>query len=106
MDDWQEAARRLHALGPAAIVITLGGRGIGYSQQGNSLLIAAPEVEAVDTSGAGDAFNGALAARLAQGDDLPDACHFATRYASLQVTRRGTAVAMPFAAEIDPLIRQ
>ena len=106
LDDWQEAARRLHALGPAAIVITLGGRGIGYSQQGNSLLIAAPEVEAIDTSGAGDAFNGALAARLAQGDDLPDACHFATRYASLQVTRRGTAVAMPFAAEIDPLIRQ
>lgn len=105
LGDWEETARRLHLLGPAAVVITLGGRGIGYSRQGRSLLIAAPEVEAIDTSGAGDAFNGALAARLAQGDDLAEACHFATRYASLQVTRRGTAVAMPFASEIDPLLR-
>lgn len=106
LDDWQETARRLHLLGPAAVVITLGKRGIGYSGKGKSLLIAAPEVEAIDTSGAGDAFNGAMAARLAQGDDLPEACHFATRYASLQVSRRGTAVAMPFASELDHPIRQ
>jgi ribokinase len=105
LGDWQETARRLHALGPAAVVITLGRRGIGYSGQGKNLLIAAPEVEAIDTSGAGDAFNGALAARLAQGDDLGEACHFATCYASLQVTRRGTAVAMPFASELHHLIR-
>ena len=104
--DWQETARRLHLLGPATVVITLGGRGVGYSHQGRCLLIAAPEVEAIDTSGAGDSFNGAMAARLALGDDLPEACRFATRYASLQVTRRGTAVAMPFASELDPPIRK
>lgn len=106
LGDWRDAARRLHALGPAAVVITLGGRGIGYSQEGECLLIEAPEVAVIDTSGAGDAFNGALAARLAQGDDLTEACHFATRYASLQVTRRGTAVAMPAASELDGFVRR
>lgn len=104
--DWQETARRLHLLGPASVVITLARRGVGYSHLGRSLLIPAPEVHAIDTSGAGDAFNGALAARLAEGDDLPEACHFATQYASLQVTRHGTAVAMPFASELDQTIRQ
>jgi ribokinase len=102
-DDWQESARQLHLLGPACVAITLGKRGVGFSYQGQSELIEAHEVAAIDTSGAGDAFNGALAARIAHGDDFLSAARYATRYASLQVTRRGTATAMPHASELpDP----
>ena len=52
-----------------------------------------------DTTGAGDAFNGALAARLASGDDLPQAARFAAAFASLCVERAGAADSMPSYAE-------
>ncbi len=100
-DDWQDLARDLHALGPATVIITRGSNGIGLFHRGEFLVIPSLEVEAIDTSGAGDAFNGALAARLSQGNALEDACRFSVRYASLQVTRRGTAIAMPLAAELS-----
>lgn len=93
--DWQQTAHQLRALGPKSIIITLGSRGVGLLHGDQATLIPAPAVEAVDTSGAGDAFNGALVARLAHGDDLESACRHAVRYASVQVTRQGTAIAMP-----------
>jgi ribokinase len=97
-DDWELAAKFLHAAGPRSVVVTLGARGAGLLMDGACSLIPAPSVAAVDTSGAGDAFNGALAARLAAGDPLKDACRFAVRYAALQVTRPGTSRAMPLAS--------
>lgn len=100
VDDWELAARLLHAAGPRSVVVTLGARGVGLLADGTCSLIPAPSVSAVDTAGAGDAFNGALSARLAAGDPLKDACHFAVRYAAVQVTRPGTSRAMPFASEV------
>lgn len=99
-EDWRAAARRLGSSGQRAVAITLGARGVGLLHGASEVTLAAPAVEAIDTSGAGDAFNGALAARLAARDTLEQACRFAVRYAALQVTRSGTSSAMPHGDEV------
>jgi ribokinase len=58
----------------------------------------------VDTTGAGDAFNGGLAVALAEGKSLVDAIRFANATAALCVTRPGTAPSMPQRAEVDALL--
>ena len=63
--------------------------------------IHAPRVDAVDTVGAGDALNGALAAGLAAGLDLPEAARRAVVAASLAVTRAGAREGMPTAGELE-----
>ena len=80
------AARRLLGTGPAAVALTLGAAGAvwcartgGPDHEGH---VAAPAVTVVDTTGAGDAFAGALAARIAAGDGLGAATRFAVRIAS------------------------
>lgn len=106
---------RLHRLCRAllprgTVVLTLGAAGCFVSHREDSLrgddrahyrCPAAP-AKAVDTTGAGDAFNGALAAALAQGPADPFAAHvrFATRYAALSTERQGAADAMPRADEV------
>lgn len=91
----EEAARRLRTAGARAAVITLGARGCYYHDGTGSGYVPAPVVAAVDTTGAGDAFNGALAVALGEGHILSAACRFACRAAALQVTRPGAAAAMP-----------
>jgi ribokinase len=68
--------------------------------------IAAPVVTAVDTTAAGDVFNGALAVALAEGAGLADACRFAVRAAALSVTRSGAQPSMPVRDEVDRWISQ
>jgi ribokinase len=63
-------------------------------------------VQAVDTVGAGDAFNAGLAVALAEGATLPDAARFASAAAALATTRKGAATAMPRRAEVDRLMNQ
>jgi ribokinase len=63
--------------------------------------VSAPRVNAVDTTGAGDTFNGVLAARLAAGDQLAAAVAVAVVAAALSVTKPGARGGMPSAAEID-----
>jgi ribokinase len=94
------AGDRLHDLGIPDVVITLGSRGAYYSDGGNYGFIHAPDVNVVDTTGAGDAFNSGLAVALARGASLGDATEFGTKVASIKVTRKGTAKAMPFENEI------
>jgi ribokinase len=98
-EDWRATAARIAALGPPSVIITLGANGVGVWHHGTSHAIAAPVVAVTDTAGAGDAFNGALAARLASGEPLHESCRFAVAYASLEVTRAGTSTAMPTADE-------
>ncbi|ADL19119.1 2-Keto-3-deoxy-gluconate kinase (KDGK) [Acidilobus saccharovorans 345-15] len=84
-----EAAERLLELVPA-VVITLGERGALVAERGRGkAIIEAPRVEAVDPTGAGDAFNAALAHSLACGLDLVEATSVAVRAASYKVTRKG-----------------
>jgi ribokinase len=63
--------------------------------------IAAPAVDAVDTTAAGDVFNGALAVALAEHASLPDACRFAVQTAAMSVTRIGAQPSMPLRDEVD-----
>jgi ribokinase len=96
---------RLRAMGSAAVVITLGSRGCEVIAS-EHWRVPAPRVEAVDTVGAGDAFNGALAAALADGRDLRQAVDWAIAAAALAVTKPGAQSALPFRDAIDRLARQ
>lgn len=96
----QQAAEVLHRKGARQVIITLGVAGalLSVAEQ-PPLRIPLFPAQPRDTTGAGDAFNGALAARLASGDELPQAALFASAYASLCVERSGAAHSMPSYAE-------
>ena len=100
--DWAACGYCLREMGPAAVVITLGSRGCQVIAD-KSRLIPAPAVEAVDTVGAGDAFNGALAVALAEGRPLEEAAQWANAAAALAVTRPGAQAALAFRDSIDQL---
>jgi ribokinase len=100
--DWAACGSCLQAMGPTVVVITLGSRGCKVIAS-EIWSVAAPRVEAVDTVGAGDAFNGALAAALAEGRDLKEAVPWAIAAAALAVTKDGAQSALPSRAAIDQL---
>lgn len=85
----------LLACGFASVVMTLGGAGALLSDGAAVRPVPAPTVSAVDTTGAGDAFVGALAARLAAGSTLDDAVHFAVRVGSYAVQHPGAQPSYP-----------
>lgn len=95
-----EAAHALRGLGPQAVVVTLGARGCAVASEGCAALRTAQEVEVVDTTGAGDAFVGALACALAGGASLAEAAARANAVAAMSVTRRGTQTSFPTAEEV------
>ena len=99
----QQAARRLHEAGVLNVVITLGARGAYLSTPSESVLIASPPVTALDTTAAGDCFNGALAVAIAEGRPLSDAVAFACKAASISVTRMGAQASLPYRHEVDAL---
>jgi ribokinase len=89
------AAPELLELGPRSAVITLGREGAVFSDGESTNHLPAPKVDAVDTTGAGDAFVGALAAKLAQELPLNDAVAYAVRAGAAAVTRKGAQGALP-----------
>ena len=82
------------------LVITKGAEGAYYYGQEGSLFQPAERVKAVDSTGAGDTYLGFLLAQLSQGVDMASALAIASKAAALQVTRHGTADAIPTLAEI------
>jgi ribokinase len=98
-----EAAQSLPAAANRTICVTLGKRGVLALIGGEASMIAGRTVKAVDTTGAGDCFVGALAAQLAGGTSLRDALGYANAAASICVQRMGAAPSMPTAAEIAAL---
>lgn len=94
-----EAARSL--VGPRWVAITRGERGALLVDRDHAISIEAPPVEAVDTTGAGDAFCGALAAELARGMDVEAACATAVRAGAHAVTRLGAQSALPTRSDLD-----
>jgi ribokinase len=98
-----EVARRaiaLSRLSGAPVIVTRGGEGVLIADGEDVTELPAPKAEVVDTTGAGDTFNGVLAARLAAGDDLRRAAELAVAAASISVGTRGAREGMPTAAEI------
>ncbi len=105
VDDARRAAEVFLAKGVGAAVITLGERGALYHSARQSELV--PPVNAgavVETTGAGDAFNGGFATALARGDDPVDAVRFGCAAAGISVTRPGTAPSMPTLAEVEEIL--
>jgi ribokinase len=100
-----EATRRLPSASGKIICVTLGKRGVLALVRGEPSLIAGRAVKAVDTTGAGDCFVGALAAQLANGNAIGDALEYANAAASICVQRMGAAPSMPTAAEVTALRR-
>ncbi|CAM3600587.1 ribokinase [Kibdelosporangium persicum] len=92
--------RGLLDLGPRSAVVTLGARGALVIEADGTHEVESPKVDAVDTTGAGDAFTGALAAQLAEGADLVTAAHLAVKVAAISVTRKGAQPSYPTAEEV------
>ncbi|MBI5668564.1 MAG: ribokinase [Chloroflexi bacterium] len=100
----EEAVRSLLTTAEQTVIVTMGAQGARYVRRDSSELIPTFKVEVVDTTGAGDAFNGGLAVALAEGKDLRSAIAFANATAALCVTRPGTAPSMPARVEVDRLL--
>jgi ribokinase len=95
-----EAARALRGDRDMIVCVTLGKRGVVALADGKPLVVEGRAVRAVDTTGAGDCFVGAVAAQLAAGQSLRDALGYANFAASICVQRMGAAPSMPTAAEV------
>jgi ribokinase len=89
------AARRLHDQGVETVIITLGARGAYVSSDSVSGRVPGFRVKAIDTTGAGDVFNGALAVALAEKLELRNAVRFANAAAARSVMRRGAQASAP-----------
>ena len=101
----RHAAERLRARGVGTVIVTLGEHGALVVDGAGATEHPAFRVTAVDTTGAGDAFNGALGAALASGVALAEAIKLASSTAALACTRRGAQDALPTRAEVEAFIR-
>ena len=100
------AARVLRARGVGTVIVTLGGDGALLVGADVVARVAARRVKAVDTTAAGDAFNGALAVALAERRSPDDALLFANAAAALACTRRGAQPSLPTRAEVDAALAE
>jgi ribokinase len=101
IDDPGQVTRALLELGPKAVLLKLGSRGCYFDDGSVALDSPAFTFEAVDSTAAGDTFNGALAVALAEGMLLESALRFANAAAGLSVTRLGAQASIPTRAEVD-----
>lgn len=103
----ERAADALLDLGARNVVLTLGAKGVFIKNR--QIMRHVPAVVAgavVETTGAGDAFNGGFAVALSEGMEFVEAAQFACVVAGISVTRPGTAPSMPHRAEVDALLQQ
>jgi ribokinase len=103
VDGALSAAPKLLSLGPQSAVVTIGEAGAVFASGESSNHLPAPKVDVVDTTGAGDAFVGALAARLASDASLEDAVAYAVRAGAAAVTKVGAQGALPTPETVDAL---
>ena len=97
------AVQELLSLGPRSAVITVGAAGAAFADGQGSGHVPAPEVDVVDTTGAGDAFVGALVTRLARGASLEEAVAYAVRAGAAAVTKEGAQGALPTPETVEAL---
>ena len=106
-DDVRALAETLLSNGPKNVVVKLGERGAYLAlEDGTRVLVPAFKVHAVDTTAAGDCFNGAFAVALAKGADPFAAARFAAAASAISVTRPGAQPSMPNLAEVQAFLKQ
>jgi ribokinase len=92
--------------GTQTVLVTLGKQGVMWAEQATRTQIPAFQVQAVDTTAAGDAFNGGLACALGKETPMADAIRYANAVAALSVTRMGAQPSLPTAREVDAFMAQ
>lgn len=106
VEDCRLAAKKFFEMGVRNVVITLGVRGAFFTDGEQEILVPSIKVKAVETTGAGDAFNGGLATAIAEGLPMETALQFATCTAAISVTRYGSSPSMPYRHEIAELMEK
>jgi ribokinase len=104
LEEARAVAWQLHDMGARTVIIKLGAQGCLLAESETPVLIPAPRVNVVDTTGAGDVFNAALAVSSSEGASLVEACQFAVRAAALSVTRMGAQRSVPSRAELSSFV--
>jgi len=99
-----KAAKKLRAFGVENVILTLGSRGAYVAGKDFQQLVAGYPVKAVDSTAAGDVFNGSLAVALTEGKSLIEAVRFANAAAAISVTRLGAQVSIPTRRETQQLL--
>lgn len=102
----EAAARTLLAKGVKSVIVTMGADGALIVRPDDTLHVAGFEVDAFDTSGAGDAFMAGLGVALAEGQSLAEAVRFANGVGALSATKPGAMPSMPTRVEVDEFIRE
>lgn len=100
MESVEAAAQKIRDMGVTHVVITLGAEGAYILNKDGGRHIATPRVKAIDSTAAGDVFNGALAVAISEGQELNQAVLFANRAAALSVTKMGAQASAPFRIEL------
>lgn len=100
------AAKWFFDKGVKNVLITLGDRGVYVNTKDKKAMIPAYKVNAIDTTGAGDAFNGGFLTALSEGKDIWEATKFANALAAISVQRIGTTMSMPTREEIDKFLQE
>ena len=103
-EELHAAGQKLLDMGVKHVVITLGSRGAFYMDSERSVFVPSFKVKAIDTTGAGDAFNGGFVTAVAEGQPIEDAIRFGCATAGISVTRKGTAPAMPTREEVEEFL--
>ena len=97
----EEAARKIASMGVCNVIITLGAKGALVFDGAHCEIVPAYKRQAVDTTAAGDVFNGALVVALSEGRTLPEAVRFACKASAISVTRVGAQNSVPYRTEVD-----
>ena len=100
-NDARKSANELIKMGIKNVIITLGEKGVFYSNGKDEIYIKARKVKAIDTTGAGDAFNGGFSLALLKGKEIKDCLELANTVAGLSTTKLGAGDSMPTLNEID-----
>ena len=99
-EDAKVASQKLLQLGMKKIIITLGEKGLFYSDGNEDIYLKANTVKVLDTTGAGDAFNGGLAFGLSMGKSIKECLELANKVAGISTTKLGAGDAMPFTEDL------
>ena len=106
IDDIKSAAKCLLDKGAQNVLVTIGEKGAYLKNKEQDLIIPTIKVKAIDTTGAGDCFNGVFATYLAMGKDAIEAIKYANIASSISVTRSGTVPSLPYRNEVDEKFKE
>ena len=106
IDNIKSAAKCLFDKGAQNILVTLGEKGAYLKNKNDDIIISTLKVKALDTTGAGDCFNGVFAACLAMGKNAIEAIKYANVASSISVTRSGAVPSLPYKNEVDEKFKE